>query len=158
MLVASALTPLKVADPYITMTLDLAATEQGKSTAMLAKIETLHPFEGPATVELLGLPHGATCPPLTFTKDQTELTFPITVAADAKVGKHNGVFCRVLVPENGTTLLHQTALGGTLRIDAPSPAAVAKAETKPAPEKPADPQAKTEKPLSRLEQLRQRAK
>ena len=157
-LVASALTPLRVADPYITMTLDLAATEQGKATAMLAKIETHHPFQGSATVELLGLPHGATCPPLTFTRDQTELTFPITVAADAKVGKHNGVFCRVLVPENGATLLHQAALGGTLRIDAPSPAAVAKAETKPAPEKPADPQAKTEKPLSRLEQLRQRAK
>ena len=49
-------------------------------------------------------------------------------------------------------------MGGTLRIDAPSPAPVAKAETKPAPEKPADPQANTEKPLSRLEQLRQRAK
>jgi hypothetical protein len=140
------------------MTLDLAATEQGKATAMLAKIETARPFTGPATVELLGLPHGATCPPLTFTQDQTELTFPIAVAADAKVGKHNGVFCRVLIPENGTTILHQTALGGTLRIDAPSPAAVAKAETQPAPEKPADPQAKTEKPLSRLEQLRQRAK
>lgn len=157
-LVASALTPLRVGEPYISMTLDLAATEQGKATAMLAKIETLHPFEGAATVELLGLPHGTACPSTTFTKEQTELTFPITVAADAKTGKHNGVFCGVLVPENGTTILHQTALGGTLRIDAPSPAAVAKAETKPAPEKPADPQAKTEKPLSRLEQLRQRAK
>jgi hypothetical protein len=138
------------------MTLDLAATEQGKATAMLAKIETLRPFEGPATVELLGLPHGATCPPQTFTKDQTELTFPIAVAADAKVGKHNGVFCRVLVPENGTTILHQTVMNSTLRIDAPSP--VAKTDLKPAPEKPADPQAKAEKPLSRLEQLRQQAK
>ena len=137
----------------------LAATEQGKSTSMLAKIETLHPFEGPATVELIGLPLGATCPSLTFTKDQTELTFPITVAADAKVGKHNGLFCRVSVPGNGTTILHQTAMNSTLRIDAPSPTPVAKAESK-APDKPADPQAKAEpgKPLSRLEQLRQRAK
>ncbi len=157
-LVASALTPLKVAEPFISMTLDLAATEQGKATSMLAKIETLRPFEGSATVELLGLPHGTSCPPQTFTKDQTELTFPIAVAADAKVGKHNGVFCRVLVPENGTTILHQTAMNSTLRIDAPSPAAVAKADTKPAPDKPADPQAKVEKPLSRLEQLRQQAK
>lgn len=157
-LVSSALTPLKVAEPYISMTLDLAATEQCKNTSMLAKIENLHPFEGPATVELLGLPHGATCPNLTFTRDQTELTFPITVAADAKVGKHNGIFCRVNVPENGATILHQTAMNSTLRIDAPSPAPVATAEPKPAPEKPAEPQAKSEKPLSRLEQLRQRAK
>ncbi|MES2924987.1 MAG: peptidase, partial [Verrucomicrobiota bacterium] len=147
------------AEPYISMTLDLAATEQGKSTSMLAKIETPHAFEGAAAVELLGLPIGATCPPLTCTKDQTELAFPITVAADAKVGKHNGIFCRVRVPENGTTILHQTAMNSTLRIDAPSPEPVAKAEPK-APDKPVEPQAKTEpaKPLSRLEQLRQRAK
>jgi hypothetical protein len=157
-LVASALTPLKVAEPSVSITLDLAAAEQGKATAMLAKIETLRPFEGPATVELLGLPHGATCPPQTFSKDQTELTFPIAVTAEAKVGKHNGVFCRVLVPENGSTILHQTAMNSTLRIDSPSPAAVAQTDTKPAPEKPADPQAKSGKPLSRLEQLRQQAK
>ena len=151
-LVASALTPLKVAEPYISMTLDLAATEQSKATSMLAKIETLHPFQGPATVELTGLPYGATCPPLTFTSDQTELAFLIAVAADAKIGKHNGVFCRVIVPGNGGTILHQTAMGSTLRIDAAAP--VAKAE------KPAASQAKENpaKPLSRLEQLRQRAK
>ncbi len=159
-LVSSALTPLKVAEPYIAMTLDLAATEQGKSTSMVAKIETLHAFEGAAKVELLGLPHGTTCPPLTFTKDQTSLTFPITVAADAKVGKHNGVFCRVLVPENNSTILHQTGMNSTLRIDAPAPAPVAQADTKPAEQKPPEPQANAEpaKPLSRLEQLRQRAK
>ena len=127
-MVASALTPLKVAEPYITMTLDLAATEQGKSTSMIAKIETPHAFEGAAAVELLGLPLGATCPALTFTKDQTALTFPITVAAAAKIGKHNGLFCRVKVPAHGTTILHQTAINSTLRIDAPSPAPVAKAE------------------------------
>ena len=148
--VASALTPLKVAEPYITMTLDLAATEQGKSTSMIAKIETPHAFEGAAAVELLGLPLGATCPALTFTNNQTALTFPITVAADAKVGKHNGLFCRVKVPENGTSILHQTAMNSTLRIDAPSAAPAAKAEK----DKPAAPA----KPLSRLEQLRQQAK
>ncbi len=149
-LVSSSLTPLKVAEPYLTITLDLAATEQGKPTTMFAKIETARPFEGAATVELLGLPHGASCPSQTITKDTTELPFPIAIAADAKVGKHNGVFCRVTVPENGGSVLHQTALGGTLRIDAPAPAAVAKAA-------PAEP-AKGEKPLSRLEQLRQQAK
>lgn len=157
-LVASSLTPLKVAETYISMTLDLAATEQGKPTSMLAKIETTHPFEGTASVELLGLPHGATCPTLIFTKDQNTLTLPITVNADATLGKHNALFCRVKVPENGTTILHQTAMNSTLRIDAPSPAAVAKVESVPA--KPDAPQAKSEptKPVSRLEQLRQRAK
>lgn len=157
-LVSSALTTLKVADPYVSMTLDLAATEQGKPTSMLAKIENLHPFEGNATVELLGLPHGAGCPPQTFTKDQTELTFPVAIAADAAVGKHDGVFCRINVPENGATILHQAAMNSTLRIDAPHPAPVAKADAPPAVAQPAAPAPAGEKPLSRLEQLRQRAK
>ncbi|GAA5121488.1 PPC domain-containing protein [Luteolibacter yonseiensis] len=158
-LVSSALTTLKIAEPFVGMALDLAATEQNKATSMVAKIEQLHPFEGTATVELFGLPHGASCPPQNFTKDQTELTFPVAIAADATVGKHNAVFCRVLIPQNGTTILHQTAMNSTLRIDAPPPAPVAKADAPPAaPEKPADPQAQAEKPLSRLEQLRQRAK
>ncbi len=159
-LVASALTPLRVAEPYLTMTLELAAAEQGRPASMLGIIETKHPFTGPATAELTGLPHGVTCPPQPLTQDQKEITFPLTLAADATVGKHNAVFCRVSVPENGTTILHQTALNSTLRIDAPAPAPAAKAETKAAPDKPADPQAKAEpgKPLSRLEQLRQKAK
>ena len=158
-LVSSSLVPLKIVEPYVSMTLDLAATEQGKPVSMLAKIEVQHPFEGNATVELLGLPHGASCPPQSFTKDKTELSFPIAIAADAAIAKHNGVFCRVLVPVSNTTILHQTAMGGTLRIDAPAPAPVAKNDAAPAPApKPPDAQAKVEKPLSRLEQLRQKAK
>jgi hypothetical protein len=154
-LVASALTPLKVTEPYLAMTLDLAATEQGVATSLLGKIEHRQAFEGSATAELVGLPHGAACPPQSFTKDQAEITFPVAIAADAKVGKHNGVFCRITVPENGTTILHQTAMNSTLRIDAPTPAAVAKAN-----DPPAAPPAKPDggKPLSRLEQLRQRGK
>lgn len=125
---------------------------------MLAKIEQLHAFEGNATVELLGLPHGASCPPQTFSKDQAELSFPVAIAADAAVGKHNGVFCRVLVPENGATILHQTAMNSTLRIDAPPPAPVAKVDAPAAAAQPAAPAPAGEKPLSRLEQLRARAK
>jgi hypothetical protein len=157
-LVSSSLVPIKVAEPYLSMTLDLAATEQGKDTSMLAKIEVLRPFEGNATVELLGLPHGATTAAKTFSKAQTDLTFPIAVAPAAAVGKHNGVFCRVTVPENGSTILHQTAMGGTLRIDVPTPTPVAKTGHPPA--KPAVVPVSKEpaKPLSRLEQLREKAK
>ncbi|MES2475677.1 MAG: PPC domain-containing protein [Verrucomicrobiota bacterium] len=153
-LVSSSLVPLKVAEPFIAMTLDLAATEPGKNSAMLAKIELLQPFDGEATVELLGLPHGATTPPAKITRDSTEITFPLNIAPDAAVGKHNGVFCRVSVPLNGSTMVHQVAMGGTLRIDQAAPTAVAKADEPPAKQQPPA----TAKPLSRLEQLRQNAR
>ena len=156
-LVSSQLVPLKVAEPYLTMSLSLAATEQGKPTVMSGKVEVQHEFAGNATAELIGLPAGVTTPPVQFNKDQTELNFPLTVAADAPVGKHNNVFCRVTIPENNATILHQVAQGGTLRIDKPTtpPPAVAKAA--PEPPKPADPAAPQPKPLSRLEQLRQQS-
>lgn len=152
-LVSSSLVPLKVAEPWVTMSLDLAATEQGQDTTMLAKIEVLQPFDGEAVVEMSGLPHGATTRPAKITKDSTELSFPITVAADAAVGKHNGVFCQVRIPRNGTTIPHQVAMGGTLRIDKAT--AVAQAAPASDAKPPAAPDAK---PLSRLEQLRQRSK
>lgn len=157
-LVSTSFVTLKVAEPYLSMTLDLAATEQGKNTAMLAKVEITHPFEGNAKAELMGLPHGATAAPIEFNKDTTTLTFPVNIAADAAVGKHNGVFCRVQVPENGTNVLHQTASGSVLRIDTPPPAPVAKNDTPAEQPAAAAPAGETAKPLSRLEQLRQRAK
>jgi hypothetical protein len=149
-LTSSTLVPLKIAEPYVALTLDLAAAEPGKPGAMLGKIEALRPFSGPAKVELSGLPHGVSCAPQSFTADQKEITFPLQIAADARTGKHSGLFCVVAVPENGATVLHQTAMGGTLRIDPPAreaektAAAPAAAEAPPA----------AAKPLSRLEQLR----
>ncbi|OYV07506.1 MAG: peptidase [Verrucomicrobiales bacterium VVV1] len=157
-LVSSQLVPLKVAEPYLTMALSLAATEQGKPTIMSGKVELQHPFAGNATAELIGLPAGVTTPPVQFNKDQTELNFPLTVAADAPIGKHNNVFCRVTIPENNSTILHQVGQGGTLRIDKPTSPAPAVAKAAPEPPKPADPAAPVAKPLSRLEQLRQTAK
>jgi hypothetical protein len=159
-LVSSALATLKVAEPWLTIALDLAATEQGRAVPVVAKVAHQREFAGQATLELQGLPHGAKANPLTFTKDQAELTIPIEIAADAAVGKHASLFCRVSVPEAGMQVIHLTGQGGTLRIDAPPPAPVAKAgETKPEPAKPATPAgAPAAKPLSRLEQLRSRAK
>ena len=154
-LVSSALVPLKVAEPYVTMSLDLAAAEVGKPSAVVGKIETLEPFEGAATASLSGLPYGVTAATRTITANQAEVTFPIEVAADARPGKHGGLLCIVEVPAQGGTIHHQAASGGTLRIDkpaAPPPKKEAPQEKKQA----AKPEAEAAKPLSRLEQLRQR--
>ncbi|HEY1122930.1 MAG TPA: PPC domain-containing protein, partial [Haloferula sp.] len=157
-LVSTSLVTLKIAEPYLGMAIDMAATEQGKPTTVICKVEYPGNFTGNATAELLGLPHGAKTTPVSFPHGQAEVHFPIEIAADAAVGKHTALFCRVTVPENGSTILHQVGQGGTLRIDKPAentppPQPVAKAE-----EKPAAPTAPAEKPLSRLEQLRQRSK
>ncbi len=153
--VSTALVPLRIAEPYLAMSIDMAATEQGRPVTMICKVDHTTNFTGTATAELLGLPHGAKSQPVSFPHGQAEVHFPIEIAADAKTGKHSALFCRVTVPENGHSILHQVGQGGTLRIDPPAPntpaPAVAKVDAKPAAAAPA-----AEKPLSRLEQLRQR--
>jgi hypothetical protein len=153
---ASGFVPLTVAEPYLTLTLDLAAGKIGVPSAILAKIEILREFTGQATAELQALPHGVTSKPVTFTKDQKEITFPLTISPEAKPGKTASLLCKVIVPESGGSVIHHTAHGGTLRID-PAP----KTENTPPPAKPytkatAAPAPAPEKPLSRLEQLRQK--
>jgi hypothetical protein len=159
-LVSSQFATLTVAEPFLTMNIELCATEQNKPTGLLAKLDVTTPFEGNATAELMGLPHGTKAAPMTFTKDTKELLFQVSVAADATIGKHQNLFCKVLIPQNGQQIVHQVAYGGVLRIDAPTvaaapkPAAAPAAEAKPAPAAPAA--APAAKPLSRLEQLRQK--
>lgn len=154
-LVSSGFATLKVAEPYLAMTYEIAATEQGRPITFAGKIEKSQDFAGNATAELMGLPHGVKAAPVSFNKDQTEISFPLEVAADAAVGKHNVVFCRVTVPVGDGSVIHQTGKGSTLRIDKPV-APVAKADAPAAAAKPAAPPAPGEKPLSRLEQLRQK--
>ena len=157
-LVSSSLVPLRVAEPYLAMNIEMAATEQGRDTSVICKLEQNNAFAGEATAVLSGIPHGVTTDPLRFSKDEKELRFPLRVAKDANVGKHANLFCQVTITENGQPIIHSLGQGGVLRIDKPAPA-----PGKPAAKKDAsavakkDPQKKQEKPLSRLEQLRQRS-
>jgi len=96
---------------------------------------------------------------MSFDKSAKELNFALEVAADAAIGKHQNLFCKILIPQNGRSITHQCAKGGVLRIDAPSAPAPAQpvvaAQAAP-PSQAAPAPAPAEKPLSRLEQLRQK--
>jgi hypothetical protein len=151
-LVASNLVNLTIAEPFLSMNMEMVATEQAKSSALLAKIDVTTPFEGSATAELMGLPYGVTSTSINFTKDQKNLTFPLTVAANATIGKHANLFCRVTIPQNGSMITHQVSYGGVLRIDAPT--VVAAPAEAPKVSDASAVVAPIEKPQSRLEQLR----
>lgn len=151
-IVSSALVPVRITEPWVTASIDLSATEQGRDVPVICKLDHQRDFPGNARAELIGLPHGTKTKSVEFNKNTGEITFPIEVADDAAVGKHSGLFLRLHIPDHGTTVLHQTGHGGTLRIDKPAPSVAKKDEPKPQPEQPAA------KPLSRLEQLRAQVK
>lgn len=158
-MVSTQLAALTVAEPFLGLTYQAAAVEQGKEVNLAVKVAKLVDFEGPATVTLIGLPNKVTTEPKTVTKETTDLVFPIKTDITSPAGKHANLFCQVVITKNGEPIVHNIGTG-ELRIDVPippkpnaaSPAATAAAA--PAP-KPAAPAAR---PLSRLEQLRLEAK
>ncbi|MCA9174498.1 MAG: PPC domain-containing protein [Planctomycetales bacterium] len=157
---SSQMAKLKVVEPYVQFAAQRASTEQGKPTQIYCKLNQLTPFEGEAKVVLLGLPPKTTTTELTFTKETTELSFPITVDPASPVGKHKNLICRVTLLEQGEPVVG-TAGVTELQIDQPLPPPK---DTPPQPKVAAAPTPKpepkpaTEKPLSRLEKLRQAAR
>jgi hypothetical protein len=158
--VASQMAQLTISDSYFSFVFDKAAGELNQETQMVVKVEKKLDFEGEATAELLGLPANTSVKPepLKFTKDSTELVFPIKIDQTAKPGVYKTLVCRAVVTQNGEPVTH-TLGTGELRVDeplppkpaAPQPAAQPQAQAPPPPQ-PAT--AEPPKRLSRLEQLR----
>jgi hypothetical protein len=119
------------------------------------KVEKKKDFDGPAKIELLGLPNEVTTEPREITKESAELVFPVKTTANSPAGRHKTVICRAVITANGEPIAH-TLGTGELRIDTPlppkpnQPAAAAPAPMPVA----AAPMPPAEKRLSRLEKLR----
>jgi hypothetical protein len=157
MWVSSQLATLEISPPYLQVALERGAVEQGKQTQMFVKLTNTKAFTGKAQLRLIGLPPKVVTQELQIDKDTKEIAFPLTVEPTAPAGIHKNLFCQIIIPENGETVLHN--LGSSeLRIDVPIPPKPNEAPkptttaTQPPPQpKPNDPPMKR---LSRLEQLR----
>ncbi|MFO1095586.1 MAG: hypothetical protein U0992_20125 [Planctomycetaceae bacterium] len=147
--------PLTVEEQYVTFEFAQSAVEQGKETLLPIKVTKRKDFDGEAEIQLLGLPANTTAAPMKLTKDMAEVMFTVKAAPEAPVSDNRNLFCQVLVPEKGATVLHNLGTG-RLRIDPPPPK-----PAEPAPMPAATPMpmpvaatAPVARPLSRLEQLR----
>lgn len=142
--------PLTVEEQYLTFEYLAASVEQGKETPLIVKVHKRKDFEGEASVQLLGLPANTTTDNLTVTKDTEQLVFNVKTQSNSTAGNHANLFCQVLVPEAGTTILHNL---GTGRLQIDVPIAPKSDQPQPAPQ-PVAQSPPAEKPLSRLERLR----
>jgi hypothetical protein len=149
---ASQMATLEVSEPFLAFNFQSAATEKGQATDVVIKVEKRKDFEGPAKVELLGLPNEVTTEPKEITKDTTELIYPVKTTANSPVGRHKTVICRAVIMANGEPIAH-TLGTGELRIDEPLPPKPAQAAAA-APAPAAAPMPPPEKRLSQLEKLR----
>jgi hypothetical protein len=154
--VSSQLAGFEVAAPFVALTLERAAVEQGKETELFGKIRHLTPFEGKAKVRLLGLPFKVTTAEAEITKDTKEISFKLSTDRASPAGTHRNLFCQVVVTKAGEPVVASSG-SSELRIDVPlvkkdppkpAPKPVVAAKPTPAPAKP------PEKRLTRLEKLR----
>jgi len=146
--VASAPVTLEVAEPFTTATLKRAACEQGQQARIVCALTHARPFEGQATARLLGLPPETTAPELTFTKDTTELVFPVTTTDKSPPGNHKSVQLELATSVGGEQArinAGSVELKVMKPVGPPQPAAAPTAQ-------------QAAKPMSRLDQLRQQVK
>ncbi len=156
--VASQLAKLTVSAPYVTAEVARASAEQGQEIPVFAKFAFAEGFQGTAEARLIGLPPNAVAEPLQITHETTELPFIVKTQADTPVGKHKSPFIQIVCPISGEPVVSVTGRF-ELQIDAPLPVETAPAQPMPeAPMAQAAPEAPVQKPLSRLERLRQEAK
>ncbi|MEX0669537.1 MAG: PPC domain-containing protein [Pirellulales bacterium] len=117
--VASAPITLDVAEPFTTATLKRTVCEPGQPANITCTLAHPRPFDGEATARLQGLPPETTAPDLKFTKDTTELIFPVVTTEKSPPGNHKTVFVEVLTPVGG----EQTRMrGGSTELKIVKPA------------------------------------
>jgi hypothetical protein len=147
------LAELEIAPPFIGGKLEMATAEQGKPAQVLCNLDQKRPFDGKATVQLLGLPPNTSAVQREIAATDKSVIFDVQTDAKSPVGSHNSLFCVATVTKDGEPIVQSVAGGGVLRIDAPPPAPAPTAAT-PAP---APAAAAAPKPVSRLEKLRMEA-
>jgi hypothetical protein len=124
---SSRLVPLTVSKPFVGVHLDRASTVQGSPVAITCHFDQNTPFDGQATVRLMGLPEKVTAPDIQITSADTQAVFNVTTDPTATPGNHRDLFCEVTIIKNGVKIVANTGEGGSLRID-PAPRKVVAAQ------------------------------
>jgi len=114
--VSSQLTPLTVGEPFLTATIERTACEAGQSTNIIVKLDQKVPFEGRATIKLVGLSDKVTVQEKQITKDDKEVIFPVKVDAGCSPGSQRNLFCTVAVMKDGEVIPHNVGQGGAFRV------------------------------------------
>ena len=116
--VSSQLIAIDVAEPFVELASEPTSVRRGGTANVTFSVQSKSPFEGQATVHLLGLPKGVQIagPLPLITKDAKQIEFQITANDDALLGPVAGLECELVVKLAGQEI-RQRAGNATIRID-----------------------------------------
>jgi hypothetical protein len=117
--VSSQLAPLEVATPFVTGKIEPVWTNPGKPTKLTVSLDQAKPFDGKATIRLMGLPEKVTASEQQISSADKEVVFDLSVATNCPFGNYKNLFCSVDVSQNGQIIPHTIAQGGILRVVTP---------------------------------------
>ena len=116
--VSSQIVELTVAEPFVELASQPESLRRGEKKRFSWTVQQKSPFEGQASVKLLGLPKGVRVvePLPVITRESKELAFEIEATDEALLGAVGGLSCELTVRMAGQEI-HQRTGNGTLRID-----------------------------------------
>jgi len=125
-------TPIEIQEEWVTFAVGDVETEQGKPVDLKVALTQVKPFEGEFELTLTGLPKGITTQNMKFSKDTTELIFPLAVTPEAPEGKFGPIVARTAIVLNAEPVSHNSG-GGNLKVFKPLPAELQAQQPAPAP-------------------------
>lgn len=117
--VASAPTALKVAAPAIRGRFDTVAVEQGKTAAVVCRLDASTPLPANAKAALDGLPPRAAAKPVEVRSDAKEITFTVAVDPTTPPGEHDTLVAVLEGTVGGQKVVYRLGRTGTLQVNAP---------------------------------------
>ena len=117
--VSTQLADLEIASPFLTGKIETLWLNPGKSGKLTVNLHQVKPFEGKATVRLVGLPDKASAADNEISQDDQEVAFDVITDPKCSTGSYKNLFCAVEVTQNGHPIPHTIAQGGILRIVPP---------------------------------------
>lgn len=157
--IASEFVNVDITDSLFDFSFAKTMAEQGKPVDVIIGTTLKRPVEGNIEVEILGVPPGttATTPKVPFAPDGKQVVFPLQIPAETRAGNYKTIVARVTVTSD-KGVISQTNGNGEVQIDvpiAPPAPAPAAAVAVAAPMPPPPPPPPTDRPLTRLEKLKQ---
>ncbi|MFT7639462.1 MAG: hypothetical protein ACI9G1_001198 [Pirellulaceae bacterium] len=116
--VSSKIVDLTVSEPFVQLAAQAQSVRRGETKKYTWSVQHKSPFQGEASVSLLGLPRGVTVvkPFPLLTSESKEIAFLLEATNEALLGQVNELGCEVVVPVAGQFVRQRTG-NGSLRID-----------------------------------------
>jgi hypothetical protein len=116
--VSTEIVDITTAEPFVELASEPESVRRGERKRFTWTVRQKSPFEGLASVKLIGLPKGVSViePLPTITKESKDVAFEIEASDEALMGAVKGLACEVIVQAAGQEI-HQRTGSGTLRID-----------------------------------------